>query len=161
MKKTLMVNLSGFKIEGDIIDFSLEEFSLLDCNSNEEQNEKCSEIALTNEEELYDSGIIFFNLNKIWNPIKREDILNDMMGKIKKDGYIYIWDLNKSFGEVVDVELKVLCPDGKFKNVNLKTNNIFSSLSIEEIEKSLEKNCIIEETKVWEDMFYIKAQKNN
>ena len=72
---------------------------------------------------------------------------------------IYIWDLNKSFGEIVDVELKVLCPDDNFKKVSVKNNNIFACLNIEEIEKILEKNCKIEETKVWEDMFFIKAQK--
>lgn len=160
MKKTLMVNLSNLKLEGDIIDFSLENFSLLDYEESE-KNEECSEIAITVEDELYDSGIIFFNLNKVWNRLKREEMISKMTNYIKKDGNIYIWDLNKSFGEVVDVELKVLCPNEKFKNVNLKTNNIFSSLNIEEIEKILEKNCIIEETKVWEDMFYIKAQKIN
>lgn len=160
MKKTLMVNLSNLKFKGDIIDFSLENFSLLDYEESE-KNEECSEIALTVEDELYDSGIIFFNLNKVWNRLKREEMISKMTNYIKKDGNIYIWDLNKSFGEVVDIELKVLCPNEKFKNVNLKTNNIFSSLNIEEIEKILEKNCIIEETKVWEDMFYIKAQKIN
>lgn len=159
MRKTLMVNLSNLELGGDIIDFSLENFSLLDYEDSE-RNEECSEVAIT-VEELYDSGIVFFYLNKMWNKLKREEMISKMTNYIKKDGYIYIWDLNKSFGEVVDVELKVLCPNEKFKNVNLKTNNIFSSLNIEEIEKILEKNCIIEETKVWEDMFYIKAQKIN
>ncbi|MGV3025929.1 hypothetical protein ACED96_09440 [Clostridium thermobutyricum] len=159
MKKTILLNLSNLKIEGDVIDYSLEDFSLI----QNENNSAIDEIAITTEASKfinqYDSGILFFNLNNIWTKSKREEIIDDITDYIKKDGYIYIWDLNKSFGEIVDVELKVLCPDDNFKKVSVKNNNIFACLNIEEIEKILEKNCKIEETKVWEDMFFIKAQK--
>ncbi|MGL5649949.1 MAG: hypothetical protein ACRDDY_19120 [Clostridium sp.] len=158
MKKTILLNLSNLKIKGDVLDFSIDEFSLLDFKK-EEINTR-NEIALTVEDN-YDTGILFFNLNKMIGRGKKEEVIERITNYIKKDGEIYIWDLNKNFGEIVDVELKVLCPNDKFKNVRIKTNNIFSCLNIEEIEKILEKNCIIEETKVWEDIFYIKAKKIN
>ncbi|MGL4875039.1 MAG: hypothetical protein ACRC30_10370 [Clostridium sp.] len=158
MKKTILLNLSNLKMKGDVLDFSIDEFSLVDFK--EEEIDSRHEVALTIEDN-YDTGILFFNLNKMVGRGKKEEVIEKITNYIKKDGEIYIWDLNKSFGETVDVELKVLCPNEKFKNVKIKTNNIFSCLNVEEIEKILEKNCIIEETKVWEDIFYIKARKFN
>ena len=47
----------------------------------------------------------------------------------------------------------------KVKEIEFKNYNPLLTCSFEEVKKILEKYCKIEETKVWEDIFFIKAKK--
>jgi len=50
-------------------------------------------------------------------------------------------------------------PNSKIKEFTFKNLNILLSSNIEEIKKILEKYFEIEETKAWEDVFFIKGKK--
>lgn len=62
MKKTILLNLSNLKIEGDVIDYSLEDFSII----QNENNSAIDEIAITTEASKfinqYDSEFYFLTL---------------------------------------------------------------------------------------------------
>ena len=94
----------------------------------------------------------FFNLNKVWGSRKKERIIKEISQYLNKDGDIYVWDINKERGKIIDNKVKVILPNEKVKEIEFKNYNPLLTCSFEEVKKILEKYCKIEETKVWEDI---------
>lgn len=164
MKKTLVLNLENIKIKGNILDVVCEDLEVIHNLSEDIQEE----MAIDNfenrdikilEKNKYDVCTFFFNLNSFWNINKKENLINEMSDYIKESGEVYIWDINKNIGELIDVKLKCILPNKEIKEYKIKNNNIFSSSNFEETKKILEKTFKIEETKVWEDIYFIKGIK--
>ncbi|GAA0070197.1 hypothetical protein UT300003_17200 [Clostridium sardiniense] len=164
MRKTLVLNFEDIKIEGNILDVACESLGIINSISEEAKSEIAVDYVEKEEESMlqnskYDACTFFFNLNTLWNINKREKLINEISDYLEKDGSIYIWDINKNIGELVDSKLKVLLPKGDIREYRIKNNNLFSSSSFEETKKILEKTFKIEETKVWEDIYFIKGIK--
>lgn len=164
MRKTLVLNFEDIKIEGNILDVACESLGIINSISEEAKSEIAVDYVEKEEESMlqnskYDACTFFFNLNSLWNVNKREKLINEISNYLEKDGSIYIWDINKNIGELVDSKLKVLLPKGDIREYRIKNNNLFSSSSFEETKKILEKTFKIEETKVWEDIYFIKGIK--
>lgn len=164
MRKTLVLNFEDIKIEGNILDVACESLGIINSISEEAKIEIAVDYVEKEEESMlqnskYDACTFFFNLNSLWNVNKREKLINEISNYLEKDGSIYIWDINKNIGELVDTKLKVLLPKGDIREYRIKNNNLFSSSSFEETKKILEKTFKIEETKVWEDIYFIKGIK--
>lgn len=164
MKKTLVLNFEDIKIEGNILDVACESLGIINSISEEAQSEIAvdyveKEDSSRLQNSKYDACTFFFNLHSLWNINKREKLINEISNYLEKDASIYIWDINKNIGELVDSKLKVLLPKGDIREYRIKNNNLFSSSSFEETKKILEKTFKIEETKVWEDIYFIKGIK--
>lgn len=164
MGKTLIINLNDIKIQGDILDVSGEKNGVIYNISKEVEDEIALDVDYVDDnnilkERKYDAGTIFFNLNNIWSNRKRECLIKEVISYLKENGKIYIWDISKERGKIIDNKVKVVLPNEKVKQVELKNFNPMISCNFEEIKKILEKYCKIEETKVWEDIFYIKAER--
>lgn len=164
MRKTLVLNFEDIKIEGNILDVACESLGIINSILEEAKSEIAVDYVEKEEESMlqnskYDACTFFFNLNTLWNINKREKLINEISDYLEKDGSIYIWDINKNIGELVDSKLKVLLPKGDIREYRIKNNNLFSSSSFEETKKILEKTFKIEETKVWEDIYFIKGIK--
>ncbi|MBY0755171.1 hypothetical protein K5V21_06855 [Clostridium sardiniense] len=164
MRKTLVLNFEDIKIEGNILDVACESLGIINSISEEAKSEIAVDYVEKEEESMlqnskYDACTFFFNLNSLWNINKREKLINEISDYLEKDGSIYIWDINKNIGELVDSKLKVLLPKGDIREYRIKNNNLFSSSSFEETKKILEKTFKIEETKVWEDIYFIRGIK--
>ena len=56
-------------------------------------------------------------------------------------------------------KIKVILPTEKHREFTFKNLNILSNNSVDEIKKILEKYFEIEETKVYEDVFFIRGKK--
>lgn len=159
-----MLNFEDIKIEGNILDVACESLGIINSILEEAKSEIAVDYVEKEEESMlqnskYDACTFFFNLNTLWNINKREKLINEISDYLEKDGSIYIWDINKNIGELVDSKLKVLLPKGDIREYRIKNNNLFSSSSFEETKKILEKTFKIEETKVWEDIYFIKGIK--
>lgn len=164
MRKTLVLNFEDIKIGGNILDVACESLGIINSISEEAKSEIAVDYVEKEEESMlqnskYDACTFFFNLNSLWNINKREKLINEISDYLEKDGSIYIWDINKNIGELVDSKLKVLLPKGDIREYRIKNNNLFSSSSFEETKKILEKTFKIEETKVWEDIYFIRGIK--
>ncbi len=163
MKKTIILNLENIKIEGDILDVACENSGIVCSFSEEAKEEMALDKAYDDIESIkdkkYDACTFFFNLNSLWTLNKKEALIDEVSECLKDNGEIYIWDINKNVGELVDSKLRVLLPNGKIDEYNIKNNNIFSSSNYEETKSILEKTFVIEETKVWEDVYFIKGVK--
>ena len=111
-------------------------------------------------ERSYDNCTIFFALSNIWGDYQREKLLQKISRSIKSGGSIYIWDINKEIGKLFNNKIRVILPSEKIKEFQFKNLNPMSSSGIEETRKILSGKFGIEEEKVWEDIYYIKARKN-
>lgn len=164
MGKTLVINLEDFKLQGDILDVGEKNLGIIYNISKEAQDELSLDyVSSDNKIELknikYDACTFFFDLNKIWTSIEKEKLIREVSSYIKKDGEIFIWDINKERGKVFNNKVKVILPNGKVKEFTFRNLNILLSSNIKEIKKILEKYFEIEETKAWEDVFFIRGKK--
>lgn len=164
MGKTLVINLSNYRIEGDVLDISAENHGVIYNLCKEIDEEICAdyiegdrELAL--KDRIYDACTIFFSLSKLWKNESKEKLIDDISKHIKINGKIYVWDINKNIGEIIDDRIKVLLPREEIREIRVKNINPFSSSNLDETKKILEKNYKIDETRVWEDMHYIRATK--
>jgi len=170
MGKTIVLNLSHINIRGDVLDVG-ESFGVIyniakdidDEVSVDYIEEENSEVL---KERSYDNCTIFFALSNIWGDSQRERLLQKISRSIKEvnklikvGGEIYIWDINKEIGKLFNNKIRVILPSEKIKEFQFKNLNPMTSSGIEETRKILTEQFCIQEEKVWEDIYYIKARK--
>ncbi|MEG2291206.1 MAG: hypothetical protein RSC24_14625 [Clostridium sp.] len=164
MGKTMILNLADVKLSGDVLDVG-ESFGVIynlyadaedevavDCIGSENSH------LLTGED--YDTCTIFFHLSSMWSMNSRIKLIEEATKYLKVGGQIYIWDINKEVGKVSNNKINALLPSGKIKEFEFKNLNPLCKSDIEDTKIMLEKYYKIEETKLWEEIYYIKAKKN-
>lgn len=162
MGKTLILNLSDVNLKGDILDIG-ESYGVIYNMSKDIQEELSIDVidennkALLNEQ--YDTCTVFFCLSSIGLELNRNRLIKDIARFIKPGGEIYIWDIRKEVGKVCSNQIRAVLPSGKIKEFEFKNLNIVSKSNIEDTKKRLQNIFEIKEEKLWEDMFFIKAEK--
>lgn len=164
MGKTIIINLEKVSINGDILDVGEKNLGIIYNLSKDIEDEISldyvndeTKIELKNSD--YDACTFFFELNKLWTSIEKEKLIKEVHKYIKAGGEILIWDINKERGKVFNNKIKVILPKGDIKEFNFKNLNLLTVSNVEETKKILEKYFNIEETKSWEDIFFIKGTK--
>jgi ubiquinone/menaquinone biosynthesis C-methylase UbiE len=164
MGKTLVIDFVDVILQGDILDVGDKNLGVIYNISKEAEDEVSldyvsSDTKIELRDRKYDACTFFFDLNKIWTSLEKEKLIKEISSYLKEYGEIFIWDINKERGKVFNNKIKVILPKGKVKEFTFKNLNILLSSNIEEIKKILEKYFEIEETKEWEDVFFIKGKK--
>lgn len=164
MGKTLVIDLEDVILSGDILDVGEKNLGVIYNLSKEAKDELSLDYVSSDaktelKDRKYDACTFFFDLNKIWTSLEKEKLIKEVSSYIKENGEILIWDINKERGKVFNNKIKVILPNGKIKEFTFKNLNVLLSSNIEEIKKILEKYFEIEETKAWEDVFFIKGKK--
>ena len=164
MGKTLVINLEDVIFQGDILDVGEKNLGII-YNISKEANDEISLDYVSSDSKVdlkdrkYDACTFFFELNKIWTSLEKERLIREISSYIKESGEIFIWDINKERGKIFNNKIKVILQNEKVKEFTFKNLNVLLSSNIEEIKKILEKYFEIEETKAWEDVFFIKGKK--
>lgn len=164
MGKTLIINMTEVKLEGDILDVASDNKGVIYSIYKEIDDEISIDYVDESNRNIlrsrrYDACTFFFNLNSIWRAGKKDALIKEVTQYIKDDGMLYIWDVNKERGKVIDSKVKIVLPGDKIKEFEFRNMNPILTSSLEEVKKILEKYYKIEETKVWEDIFFIKGIK--
>ncbi len=164
MGKTLVINLENIIFQGDILDVGEKNLGIIYNISKEAKDEisldyVSSDSKVELKDRKYDACTFFFELNKIWTSLEKERLIREISSYIKESGEIFIWDINKERGKIFNNKIKVILQNEKVKEFTFKNLNILLNSNIEEIKKILEKYFEIEETKAWEDVFFIIGKK--
>ena len=164
MGKTLVINMHDVYIKGDILDVAKGNIGIIYNISKETEEELSIDYIDADNKNIlrrreYDACTFFFNINSIWGIKKRESLFKEVYTYLKETGEIYIWDINKERGNFIDNKVEVVLPRNKVKSIVLKNYNPLITCSFEEVKKILEKYYEIVETKMWEDVFFIKGIK--
>lgn len=164
MGKTMILNLSDIKLKGDVLDIG-ESFGVIYSLSTDVDDEVAVDYIgsehshlLTGED--YDTCTMFFHLSSMWSMHSRVKLIDEVSRYLKVGGEICIWDINKDVGSVVNNKINAVLPSGRLKEFEFKNLNPLCKSNIEDTKIMLEKSYKIEETKLWEDIYYIKAKKS-
>ena len=165
MGKTIILNLSGVKLLGDVLDVG-ESYGVIYNISKDTIDEVCVDLLEGSIDEKsiqgeYDVCTIFFYLSNLWRESARVQLINEVSKLIKVGGEIYIWDINKEMGEVSNNKVMAVLPSGKIKEFEFKNLNPISTSNIDNTKKMLENMYSIKEEKLWEDIFFIRGEKIN
>ncbi len=131
MGKTLVINMKDIVIEGDILDVA-------------------GDI----------TGIIYNISKEIDDEISVDYVDGENKNLLKHRKYgacTFFLNLNKVWGS--RKKERIIKEISQYLNKDGDIYNPLLTCSFEEVKKILEKYCKIEETKVWEDIFFIKAKK--
>ncbi len=163
MGKTIILNLSGVKLLGDVLDVG-ESYGVIYNISKDTIDEVCVDLLEGSIDEKsiqgeYDVCTIFFYLSNLWRESARVQLINELSKLIKVGGEIYIWDINKEMGEVSNNKVMAVLPSGKIKEFEFKNLNPISTSNIDNTKKMLENMYSIKEEKLWEDIFFIRGEK--
>lgn len=165
MKKEIFINLEKEVITGNVLDVCVENYGVIynlykaynEDSTIDYVNGKKEENELLNEE--YDNCIMFFSLRTLWLKNDKRKIINDISKHIKKNGCIYIWDIDKKYGKTFIGNIKILIPNRKIKEIKIKDINIFKNNSKDTIRAILEDKFDIVEIKSSDGIYCIKAIK--
>ena len=165
MKKDIFINMERETFRGNILDIGLENHGIFyniykqyndDVNveylSGKEEKEKISE-------DFYDSCILFFSFSSIWFKKRKKGFIADIYRYLNKDGILYIWDIDKGYGKLFNGRLKIVIPESKMRQINVKELNIFKNTSKENAIKLLEGYFDILDSKSSDGIYYIQAKK--
>ena len=163
MGKTIILNLSGVKLSGDVLDVG-ESYGVIYNISKDAIDEVSIDLLEGDKDEKkitqkYDTCTIFFYLSNLWMESSRADLIKEVNKLIKVGGEIYIWDINKEMGEISNNKVMTVLPSGKIKEFEFKNLNPISKSNIDDTKKLLSDTYSIKEEKLWEDIFFIKGEK--
>lgn len=164
MGKTLIVNMDDVNIEGDILDVTYNNTGVIYDISKEIQSEISVDYVDKNTKYLlkgqkYDACTFFFNLNNIFGNKKRKVLIKLITNYIKEGGKIYLWDVNKNIGRIVNNKVRIILPNNKIKEGRIKNKNIFNKCDGDEISDIIGKYYNIDKKKIWEEIFYVEGTK--
>lgn len=162
MRKRLILNLREVQLKGDILDVG-ESFGVIYNLSKDILGELAIDFVDGDSCEKnygsYDICTMFFHLSSIFSKSGKQKLIEDVAKYLKPGGEVYIWDINKESKEMIKSNITAILPSGKMKEFEFKNLNPLSKSLIDINKKLLEKSFEIEDTKLWEDIHYIKAKK--
>lgn len=162
MNKTIVLNMNDVNFEGNILDVGGENYGII-YNIKKFLDDEVAVDYVDDSKAMgtfeYDTCVLFFSLGKINTQKERENMLNEIYPLIKEEGEIFLWDMIKYKNQIYKNKLRVILPGDKIKEFTLRDINFLKEWGEEDGKKTLEKYFEIQETKVWEDVYYIKAKK--
>ncbi|MCY6484656.1 class I SAM-dependent methyltransferase [Clostridium aestuarii] len=165
MKKEILINLQNQEFKGNVLDIGLKNYGVVYNiykykNKNFdieyiEGDKRCNII----EQNYYDTCVMFLSFGSISLKIRKIEIIKNIYKYLKDDGILYIWDIDKGYGKIFEGKIKILLPNRKIKEINVKNLNILKNISKKNTIKLLENYFDIINLKCLDDIYYIKAQK--
>ena len=114
MGKTIILNLSGIKLTGDVLDVG-ESYGVIYNISKDAIDEVSVDLLEGTIDEKntygeYDTCTVFFYLSSIWRESNKVNLIREASKLVKVGGEIYIWDINKEVGEVSNNKVMAVLP---------------------------------------------------
>ncbi|MEG1255650.1 hypothetical protein [Clostridium sp.] len=163
--ESLFVSLEKEVFRGNVLDITYENEGII-YNTNKYYDNFIDvdylESALAKEgqlEEHYDSCILFFSLNKVKSNKEREHLFNKIYKSMRKNGYIYIWDIEKRPLQVSNINIRVSLPDKTLRNLKVNLYNVLSDNTPEKIINNLKDDFDIVEIITSNGIFKIVGRK--
>ena len=163
MKSTILINLENENLSGNVLDVGFCNYGItysLFKNGYDEISVDYLEGKVERKKieiGFYDCCIVFFALSNIFLKYNRKRILMDLVKHLKKEGVIYIWDLDKPYGKVFINKLKVILPGGEIKLIKLRELNVIKDTSFQTTKKIIEEYFVIMDYTCSDDIYCIKA----
>lgn len=161
------IDLRELDIKGNVLDIGLEgcgimyniyKLNIKNSHFDVDYGEGKKDISKINKN-YYDYCLCFFSLRYLLTLNEKNDLINFIWDSLRKDGFIYIWEMNKGFGKYFNGIIRVMLPDRSIKRVKLIDLNIFKDTSKEAAIKLLSDKFDIIDINQWDGIYFIKAKK--
>lgn len=165
MKGDIIINMENVRFNGNVLDIGYNNYGVIynicRYKNNEVNIEFFGEDSEQENNELdgYNSCALFLTFSKLLFKGGKNKLLDVIYNYLDNDGVLYIWDIDKKRGEVLDVNIKVILPYRKIKNIVYKDYNILKESNIKLTEELLKNKFTIVSSRGSNGIHYIKAQK--
>lgn len=165
MKCDALIDMSDVRFGGDILDIGFENYGIIYNIYKYEKNNYDVEYFCGDqkkegaEKNSYDSCCLFFAMNKFKSFGGRKKILHYAYESLKADGIIYVWDVDKKIMKTYRGKINIKLPDFTIKSFMINDMNIFKDCSMKKSLEILDTHFNVMESKSWDGVYYIKAQK--
>lgn len=164
--ETIEINIDQEIFEGELLDIGFDNNGIL-YNGYKHFNEEVDVEYINGKEEkdliennFYDNCTLMFVLSNINFKKSKEKLFEEVKKYSKRDGYIYIWDIDKGFKEWFNNRIIVKLPNNVQRDFCVRNFNILNDNSQESTVKILEKYYDILDIKNEFGIYFIKARNS-
>ena len=166
MKKEVFINLEKEIFKGNLLDIGFSNYGII-YNIYKQNTDEGSSLSYIEgkqekmeiEEGVYDLCAMFFTLSDIKFSQNKKKLVQDIYKYLKEDGLLYIWDIDKGFAKMFNSKIKIILPDKKTKEIQLKDLNLFKNSSKENTMKILQPYFKILTLKNSDNIYYMICKK--
>ena len=158
----LVVDLQNEGLEGNVLDIGVNNLGIVYnmCKSSEDEvtvdyfeedvDGKCSY------KNCYDVAVLFFTIGKF---LSKKKLFEEIYEYLNEYGEIRIWDIDKNNSISHIINLKILLPGSREKNIKLRSLNMLKSRSKESVIRLLMTKFDIIEMNSKNNVYCIKGRK--
>ncbi|MCY6959030.1 methyltransferase domain-containing protein [Clostridium brassicae] len=165
MKEEIIISIKDEKLNGNLLDIGTLNYGII--YNIYKSNNKDFKVEYVDSKKnkipiskgCYDICTLFLAFSNIMFKKSKRTLLQEIYSYLKEDGYIYIWDIDKKFGEILDGNVKVLMDNNKVKEFTIKDYNILKDSSEKSIFDLVNKYFDIIYAKKFSKVYCIKARK--
>ncbi|QGU95703.1 class I SAM-dependent methyltransferase [Clostridium bovifaecis] len=165
MEKEIVISMEKEIFTGEVLDIGADNYGVV-YNVYKKSNkdfsveyidgrDKCKNI----KENSYDSCVLFLSFSSIIFRTSRKVLIEKIYNYLKKDGFVYIWDIDKGYGKTFYGKINVMLPQGGAKRISVREINVLKDTSSKTTLRLLEGYFDIIEFECSDNIYYIKAQK--
>lgn len=165
MAKEIFINLEKEVFIGNVLDIGFENNGIVyDLCKNTDDNMTIDYINGMSEKNrieknYFDSCVMFFSLMEFKTKKSKLKFFKEISEYIKKDGILYLWDVDKPRFKTFLIKLRVFVPSKKCKKITVNAFNPVIDASCENTRRLLQNYFDIIDLKCSDNIYYIKAQK--
>lgn len=165
MAKEIFINLEKEVFMGNVLDIGFENNGIVyDLCKNTDDNITIDYINGTGEKSrieknYFDSCVMFFSLMEFKTKRSKLKFFKEISEYIKKDGILYLWDVDKPRFKTLLIKINVFIPSKKRKKIAINAVNPIIDASCENTRRLLQTYFDIIDLKCSDNIYYIKAQK--
>lgn len=164
--KEAVISINEEVFQGDMLDIASGNNGIIYSFYKEYNNEVAVDYVNSKDREgfklnqLYDTCVLLFALSSMVFNYQKSSLIKDINKYLKKGGRIYIWDVDKGYGEFYSRKIKIISPNNKVNSINIRDFNLIKDSSLKTTLKFMRKYFCICDIKTFDGLYYIKAINN-
>ncbi|WP_461205501.1 class I SAM-dependent methyltransferase [Clostridium sp. DL1XJH146] len=159
----IVLNLENQRFKGNVLDIGVNNYGIVYNICNESKSNLEVDYLQNGKDKVkgrqYNSCVMFLGMSSLLFEKNKVKIFEMISRHLDENGKLFIWDIQKKRGEIIDVDIKVVLPYRKIKTINYRDYNIITKQGRNSLEVLLEKKFEIIVSRDINGLFYIEAQK--
>jgi hypothetical protein len=164
VKDTVQIDMQNLNLKGDILDIGVKNYGIIYKICRQYEDEVALEYVMGDEKNLiereyYDTAVLFFTLSPLRTAGKRRKLIKELYQYIRDCGEIIIWDINKSIGTLVNLQVEVLLGENETQKINIANLNPVKILSLTQVKRIISPFFEVTEEKLGKTIFFLRAKR--
>lgn len=166
VKETVQIDMQNLNLKGDVIDIGVKNYGIIYKICRQNDDEVAVEYLMDEEKSLiereyYDTAVLFFTLSPLSSAGKRRKLIKELYQYTRDCGEIFIWDINKAIGKLVDLRVEVLLGKNEIQTISINNYNPVKQLSLSQVKRIINPYFEVTEEKQGKEIFFLKAKRKS